>query len=346
MRWLSRLAAADAVPVFPVVGENGLAAAENLFLDPRLRPVPSPRHARVLLVLGETGQTLNRQLRRLHDQLSHPRATLWCDAVPDPDFGRATESSDTADAVVEAYRSMFAGAMDTEPDIHPNEPPNEWRGKGTNGQGGDGMMGGTPYGRPMAMTDDDLRDGLQLDAYSATFGPFLPAFPPGLALDITLQGDSIQAVSVSHPPFRQETDHSRTGSLRNLARLLRVLGVPALAARFIAAARKLEDGGTIDLDVLARAFDWSGAMHIIPSDLGSFGGEGRDVRSRVRAWLNIARGRQEPAPLGQPALSFVDLVKGLEWYEAVIVLNSFDNNALRNLCPVENTDDQTEEAPQ
>ena len=42
----------------------------------------------------------------------------------------------------------------------PTTPPNAWRGVGDHGQGGEGMMGGMPYGRPMAMTAEDIRDGL------------------------------------------------------------------------------------------------------------------------------------------------------------------------------------------
>src|SRR3546814_18792006 len=66
------------------------------------------------------------------------------------------------------------------------------------------MMGGKPYGRPMAMTDEDLRDGLALDAYTACFGPFLSVLPPGLLLELTLQGDVIQSAKVLRAPFAQD----------------------------------------------------------------------------------------------------------------------------------------------
>src|SRR3546814_16725517 len=96
------------------------------------------------------------------------------------------------------------------------------------------MMGGKPYGRPMAMTEDDRRDGLALDAYTATFGPFLPVFPPGLQLSLTLQGDVVQSAEVLRPPVHQAAGDA---PLRRIARLLRLLGLPALAQRLLCAAR-------------------------------------------------------------------------------------------------------------
>src|SRR3546814_16968041 len=97
----------------------------------------------------------------------------------------------------------MTGERRSEDDLLPDEPPVAWRGKGDHGQGGEGMMGGKPYGRPMAMTAEDLRDGLALDAYTACFGPFLPMLPPGLQLELTLQGDVVQSARVRRPPAAQ-----------------------------------------------------------------------------------------------------------------------------------------------
>src|SRR3546814_2651945 len=84
------------------------------------------------------------------------------------------------------------------------------------------------------MTEDDRRDGLALDAYTATFGPFLPVFPPGLQLSLTLQGDVVQSAEVLRPPVHQAAGDA---PLRRIARLLRLLGLPALAQRLLCAAR-------------------------------------------------------------------------------------------------------------
>ena len=64
------------------------------------------------------------------------------------------------------------------PDALPDLDPAPWRGVGPFGQGGTGMTGGVPYGRPLAGRADD-RDGLKLDQLLVRVGPFLPPFPPG-----------------------------------------------------------------------------------------------------------------------------------------------------------------------
>lgn len=62
-------------------------------------------------------------------------------------------------------------------------------------------MGGRPYGRAMAMTGPDVRDGLQLDRVALRAGPALPGLPAGLALDLQLQGDVIQHAELAPNPF-------------------------------------------------------------------------------------------------------------------------------------------------
>jgi hypothetical protein len=57
------------------------------------------------------------------------------------------------------------------------------------------MMGGTPYGRPMAMTDADPFDDLMLGALPTALGPHFPGLPSGLRLDLVLQGDRIVQVT-------------------------------------------------------------------------------------------------------------------------------------------------------
>ena len=197
MSWARAFAASGPPPVFAAIGAGGLQRAEELHGTLRLQR--SPRQAAILLVLGEIAPDLLPFLQRLHDHLPHPRATIWHRATPPGDWTDPVQA--TADGLertlTDLWRSILSGDRASEPDFLPDKPPNEWRGVGPHGQGGKGMMGGTPYGRPMAMTDDDLRDGLSLDAYSAPFGPFLPMLPPGLILDLTLQGDVIQSASTS-----------------------------------------------------------------------------------------------------------------------------------------------------
>lgn len=204
MSALRALAAAAPVAVFVAVGEGTSDRVDDLCLRAEIERVASPRHASVLLVAGGVRERDVASLRRLHDQLPHPRATLcWASDIP-AHFGTPrTLPPDAAPvpALRELYRQLLTGEHPSESDLLPDEPPAPWRGIGEYGQGGKGMMGGTPYGRPMPMTDDDLRDGLALDAYTLRLGPFMPTLPAGLVLTLTLQGDVIQHARMESPPL-------------------------------------------------------------------------------------------------------------------------------------------------
>lgn len=315
MNWLAKIAGLAEVPVFVAIGEGAPSdTAISLCTNPALRSVETPRAAAILLVVGTIPDALLPQLHRLHDQLPHPRATvLWHSGNRLSEATTVGGTEDIGASLKDVHRSLLAGNFDTEPDILPDVPPNEWRGIGTHGQGGKGMMGGTPYGRPMAMTAADLRDGLELDAYTADFGPFLPMFPPGLALTLTLQGDVIQSVAVVHPPFE---NHENRGWV-----LLNLLGLPALAERML---RVSNDSDT----TLRRLIHLSGARAAIPKSLGRTY-DGSDVRARFDQMTGISEHAMN-AHVHQTGLD--DLLIGLEWHEAMLVLNSFDTAPLRTIC--------------
>ncbi|TDL78094.1 hypothetical protein E2L08_12400 [Palleronia sediminis] len=256
MSLLASLARGAEIPVFAAIGAGGLAPVETLRRRPGLRLVDTPRHARVLLVAGEVDAAHATALERLHAQLARPRATVWWRAPRLFDRGEIADGDDPTGAIRRA-------AETDEPDQRPDLPPHPWEGIGPHGQGGMGMMGGTPYGRPMAMTAEDIRDGLALDAYRARFGPFLPMLPPGLALDLTLQGDVIVAAGVAAPPYPQGAESDAPGPCA--ARMLRLMGIGPRAAR-------------------AR-----GALAALP--------RGSGMRRRLAAWVDGARVDETPRPL-------------------------------------------------
>lgn len=315
MTWIKRLAAGAKVPVFIAIGDDAPGAAVTLPRQPGLSVVETPRAASILVVAGRVPDALIPYLHRLHDQLPHPRATLLWQSPPLPAMPNAVAvaaDDDIGAAATGVFADLLTGDRTSEPDVLPDAPPTEWRGVGPHGQGGKGMMGGTPYGRPMAMTDDDIRDGLALDSYTADFGPFMPFFPPGLVLTVTLQGDVIQKVIVKHPPF----DSDRTP----LAAMLHLLGLPALAIRSLT-------GRAAD-PVLRRLIGLSGARFAIPAGLGRLP-DGSDVRARFDHWTGAApdAARQDA---GDTTLE--RLLVGLEWQEAMLVLNSLETATLRDLC--------------
>ena len=286
--WLARAAAKAAVPVYACVGPGMLAATERLFLTPALRRAQTPRAAAILLVAGEMPDSAREAMDRVHDQIPPPRASLDWDGTGDP---------------IQALRSLWAelvAGRGSEADRRPDAPPNPWRGKGDHGQGGKGMMGGVPYGRPMAMTADDPRDGLALDAYTLRLGPFAPMLPPGLVLEVTLQGDMIVSAEVCAPPFAQPPDASTPAACT--ARLLRLLGLRPEGPRAPFAYRA------------------------VPAGLGA--ASGTDIRSRLHDWT---RGQNGPAV----APTLANVPPGLEWHEAMLMLNSWSPEALRRACLAE-----------
>ncbi|SFU56801.1 Respiratory-chain NADH dehydrogenase, subunit [Halomonas korlensis] len=189
---------------------HGEAVLRQLALAPGIERVDSPRHASVLLVAGGIPPYLHEELRRVHDQLPQPCATLWFRSEPLLGLESATridELDDLPRALIVLHRELMSGRRGSSPRLLPDQPPNPWEGLGDFGQGGEGMMGGTPYGRPMAMNmHDDIRDGLTLDSLTFRLGPFFPALPPGMKAEITLQGDLIQTWSTQLVPYPVSLD--------------------------------------------------------------------------------------------------------------------------------------------
>ena len=203
------------VPVFAAVAPEADFAVDPLRLHPGLRFVDSPRAAGVLLVVGGLSRSTFRPLLAVHDQISHPRATIWWPLGPGgarlmrmfPGVVRIeappSDPAAVAAAIRGAHEALLLGQRDSDPAILPDEDPAPWRGIGPYGQGGKGMTGGVPYGRPLAGRAPD-RDGLELDVLPLRIGPFFPAFPSGLILDVRVQGDVVQEAGVAALPVPRQ----------------------------------------------------------------------------------------------------------------------------------------------
>ena len=319
MNLVRRWAAAGPVPLYVVIGRGMRDAVDDLLLLPGLKRVDTPRAAGVLLVAGALPDENTRALQRLHDQLPHPRATLWWRATPLKGFVHAasrldTDAQDVARCLAELHARLLRDPASSESDCLPNEPPAPWDGLGEHGQGGERMMGGKPYGRAMAMTGEDLRDGLQLDAFQLRLGPFAPMLPPGMVLELTLQGDVIQQAAVRQLPFPQPRPATPRSFLRCAARMLDLLELPALAERCCRSARR--EGGPDA--ALLRTVRWSGALAAVPAGLGRVEALGTDARERLEAWL-AGTGSDHDVEA-----SLDVLLPGLEWQEAMLVIASLD----------------------
>jgi hypothetical protein len=222
----------------------------------------------------------------LFETLALPRLAVWL--RPDPNAA-APEGLPLIEAEPQGFdldrvlgRLLEPDAASNRP-VLPDEPPSPWRGEGDHGQGGEGMMGGKPYGRPMAMVGNDP-DGLMLGELATSLGPFFPGLPSGLQLELSMQGERISSIddvinwfperpaaeaAAAAPALRAAlgnevaaADLERTrirSHLRAMAAVLDLAGLEALARRFL-----LSDAiQPPRLKRLFRAAEWRGLRRIL-----------------------------------------------------------------------------------
>lgn len=278
-RWLRGFATGSPVPVFVVAGAGQREAVQDLRLHPDLRVVDTPRAATLLIVAGEVPDS-EAALSHIHDALPHPRATLlWSPPGSGPDAriraGIQIER-DVAGAAHAVQAGLLSGRLASEPSILPDVDPAPWRGIGPYGQGGTGMTGGVPYGRPLAELGVD-RDGLRLDVLPVAVGPFYPRFPPGLVVDVRWAGDLVLEATVRDALTRGADGPVRPGlqpfiraltepvpiatlelartreHLRWLADALLAQGLAALGVRALRLATTIKPGDGSTIDRFARA---------------------------------------------------------------------------------------------
>lgn len=306
---LARFAAGAPVPVFAVVGAGARGAVDDLRAHDELVLVDTPGAANVLLIAGTVPDALAASVDLIHDGLSHPRVTVTWRAGED-------EPSVAVAAVVRAHRELLAGERETEPPRLPDVDPAPWRGIGPYGQGGTGMTGGVPYGRPMAEVAPD-RDGLRLDQLPVRIGPFFAPFPPGLVLEVKLQGDVMQEVTVGDNPFASTSgpppslrpflealaqpvpiatmELARARShLRWAAAALRAHELPALTRRVLKLAQRIQPGDGREVEHLmttlrrCRVVGWATAG-VGALEAGDVAGLGLGPVARACGLLEDAR---------------------------------------------------------
>lgn len=275
---LRRLAASAPAPVTVLAGAGAgsSTAALRQHGGGVLQVVASPRHASVLVAAGAFPGILGSAAARVHDQMPHPRVAVWVPVAgtglppPIPGLVEVDDGEALVRSIVALHRGLVTGARPSTGDALPDVEPNEWRGVGPYGQGGKGMTGGVPYGRPMTGRAPD-RDGLELDQLAVRLGPWLAALPRGLVLDVRVQGDVVQEASVGDNPFPgpppadvfraalveavpvAEMERARAAQhLTWAGGVLRLLGLAALAARVDRAAADLDGAAAALAARLAR----------------------------------------------------------------------------------------------
>lgn len=316
--YLAKLAGYARVPTFCLCGAGERERARSLAYSPALRMVSSPRHAAVLVAVGAFPPELQAPARRVHDQLPTPSGVVhWAPSgePPFPEAERVAAAKDPTSAIVAAFRRALAGEQQA-PVFGPAKNPVDWQGKGPHGQGGKGMMGGTPYGRSMAMTGDDLRDGLALDRLSLELGPFLPWLPPGTRLSVTVQGDLIESLELRvpglvkpdlaevflegsrHPVRIADVEVARAKHhLAATADLLHFLGLFDLAARAYRLAISNAPTAATEVHALGRRLRRSLGLRLATRGVGVL------PREALVATGSVARaaGRRDDVRLADPA---------------------------------------------
>lgn len=336
---VGRLARMAPVPVFVARGLGAGRGLARLRASPDVRITTSPRHASILVVAGAIPRSATDALTRVHDQVAPPRGVAAVDVTGDlAPLGLGDVAMLPIDEPVSFLRARQTDALggDGAPARGPASSPVEWQGVGPHGQGGEGMMGGTPYGRPMAMPPTEGRDGLALDRLSLRLGPFLAGLPAGLSLQVGLQGDVLAEVDLDvvpggaplvgvpatddAPRLVQEARHR----LAAIADLCALSGLDALAQR---AARAAVGPTPASIAVLRRRLDRRWGLRAATDDIGVLEVDERDVTTRWRTWLDEADGAlagdlpAEPvARLGLDAVA--DGLVGMEIGQAWLTLCS------------------------
>lgn len=205
LSWLKRLAARAPVPVYPIVGAHAAARVQDLALDPRVRLVNSPRHARVLLIAGSISPSFTCSLRQIHEQVPAPKAVVWWRSTPPAELARRAilieRFQQIVPAVSDAYHSLLHGEPAGETELSADESPAPWDGFAATDPNTENMLASIPGGRPSSTTVSDAGNTLELDSLAFPVGPFWTGLPPGLCAQATLHGDVVDQFEVTDPPY-------------------------------------------------------------------------------------------------------------------------------------------------
>lgn len=305
---------ADALVVCGEPGPRLTAAFELTWAQ-----LPGPRSRATVTSVRAVRSALDQLHAELVDTARQRREADGRSAEP-PQGMLATGSDETSDAMSPAAESSSD---------EPADRPSDGSGEGDDRTPDDhadmdmdhDMDMPMPEGIPLAGGGED-RDGLDLDVLHVPLGPVLPAWPAGLLVRCTLQGDvvtdaQVEVLSPAHPaPADEDLVHGSPAEL--LDRAARVLTIAGWGDAATAAARLRDvlldpDGPGAVVTDLARLERRVSRSRMLRWSLGPPGGAGagsEDVHQRLLRLLADARSSLDgsspplqPTPLDRlPAL--------------------------------------------
>ncbi|WUH96961.1 hypothetical protein OHR68_25855 [Spirillospora sp. NBC_00431] len=177
------------------------------------------------------------------------------------------------------------------------------------------------------------RDGLRLDVLRVPLGPVLAHWPAGLRVDVTLQGDVVQAaeaiaVDTAGASFWDDGSRAAARDLDSVSRLLRVAGWDAAGER--AAVLRDEALSGVPDDALAKRFvpfarrvGRSRTLRWMTRDVG-------DVEARLDGWLRDigaaleGRPRRRRGAWRESVAALPSLLEGAGLAEARLIVAGLD----------------------
>jgi hypothetical protein len=241
--------------VFVVPGRE-IANALRLDLEAAgLRPVATPRHADILLLAGVIPAGLQRAAATVYTQMPRPRAILAvgsaaADGLPTPDISVASTQADLATGISEVRRLFETDAWTTEADAFREQ--HEMHSAGQDMPAVEHMHMHMDGGfMSMVMMTRHLprsADGLPMEWLEVPFGPLFAGLPGGLALVLTLDGDTVVRAEVEPGILRRELEAGWRGAVDGFAARFAELDPLSKVAYRVLAERAIEAaaGGPVD----------------------------------------------------------------------------------------------------
>ncbi len=209
----------------------------------------TPRHANVLLLIGEIPQSMRQHARTLYNQMPAPKAILAIgtaafNPLPKPDM-TADFSQQSIKQSVKKLQELFSNKAFEKNGIHA-EKTKQSSHQEHNMQGMEGMdHGSNDMGfMSMVMMTENLPkspDGLPMEWGEVHFGPLFAGLPGGLEVIFLLDGDSVADTQIATESVKRNLDSKWIGSVSNFLHIFSMIDPLAPQSYRILAEQAIEN---------------------------------------------------------------------------------------------------------